>query len=87
MTRMICVILLISPVLSDLSQSLKHFEFIHKTEVSHNIVKRGAGFSENKFNHIRNVTFKALGKKFRLILSQQKRLFNVNFKVNRASLS
>ena len=83
MVRAFCFILLFSPApaLSDLSLSLKHFEFIHKKDVSHNVVKRGAEWSENKFNHIRDVTLNALGQKFRLILSPQRGLFSGNFKV------
>ena len=81
MVRALCFILLFSPALSDLSLSLKHFEFLHKKDVSHNVVKRGAERSENKFNHIRDVTLNALGQKFRLILSPQRGLFSGNFKV------
>ena len=81
MVTAVFLTLLISPVLSDLSLSLKHYEFIHKKDVSHNVVKRGVEWSENKFNHIREVTLSALGKKFRLILSPQRGLFSGNFKV------
>ena len=81
--RAVYFTLLISPVLSDLYQSLRHFEFIHKNDVSHNVVKRSADaeLSENKFNHIRDVSLKALGQKFSLLLSPQKDLFSGNFEV------
>ena len=81
MMRAVYFTLLISPVLSDLYQSLRHFEFIHKNDVSHNVVKRGAERSENRFNHIRDVSLKALGQKFRLLLSPQRDLFSGNFEV------
>ena len=79
--RAVYFTLLISPVLSDLYQSLRHFEFIHKNDVSHNVVKRGADRSVNKFSHIREVSLKALGQKFSLLLSPQKDLFSGNFEV------
>ena len=81
MMRAVYFTLLISPVLSDLYQSLRHFEFIHKNDVSHNVVKRGADRSVNKFSHIREVSLKALGQKFSLLLSPQKDLFSGNFEV------
>jgi len=64
----------------DLTKNLKHYETIHKSEFSHNIVKRGATLSDHKYNQIREIDFKALGRDFRLILSPKKGLLSHNFK-------
>jgi len=64
----------------DLAKNLRYFETIHKDEISHNIVKRGINPSQHKFNQIKEIDFKALGKNFRLILSPTKGLLSPNFK-------
>ena len=64
----------------DLTKNLKHYETIHKSELSHKIVKRGATLSTHQYNKIREIGFKALGRDFRLILSPTKGLLSSRFK-------
>ena len=64
----------------DLTKNLASFELIHKSQFSHNIVKRGATLSTHKYNQIREIDFKALGRDFRLILSPKKGLLSSNFR-------
>ena len=64
----------------DLTKNLKHYETIHKSQLSHNIVKRGATLSTHQYNQIREIGFKALGRDFRLILSPTKGLLSSRFK-------
>jgi len=45
----------------DLTKNLASYELIHKSQLSHNIVKRGATLSTHKYNQIREIDFKALG--------------------------
>jgi hypothetical protein len=70
----------LTTALSDLSKNLRYYETIHKSELSHSIVKRGANPSNHKFNQIREIDFKALGRNFRLILSPKKGLLSPTFK-------
>ena len=74
-----CVIS-ISETKFDISNNLHHYEVLHKLDLQHNIVKRGAPTSNHQYNHIRELSFQALGKKFRLILSPKNTLFSSNFK-------
>ena len=76
------VILLVSPGLCnfDLTKNLRHFETIHKSQFGHTIVKRGATLSTHKYNQIKEVEFKALGKDFKLILSPTKNLLSPKFR-------
>ena len=64
----------------DLTKNLASYELIHKSQLSHNIVKRGATLSTHKYNQIREIDFKALGRDFRLILSPKKGLLSSNFR-------
>ena len=67
---------------SDLTESVRHFETLSSSDLSHKIVKRGLDPNGNhKFNKIREVGFKTLGREFRLILSPKKGLLHPNFKV------
>jgi disintegrin and metalloproteinase domain-containing protein 17 len=70
----------LTTALSDLSKNLRYYETLHKSELSHSIVKRGANPSNHKFNQIREIDFKALGRNFRLILSPKKGLLSPTFK-------
>ena len=54
----------------DLTKNLRHYETLHRSQLSHSIVKRGATLSTHKYNQIKEVEFKALGKDFKLILSR-----------------
>ena len=65
---------------SDLSKNLRYYETIHKSDIGHSIVKRGINPSQHKYNQIREIDFKALGKNFRLILSPTKGLLSPTFK-------
>ena len=77
---LICIITL-PAVEVTFNSNLKHYEVVKKSSFSHQIVKRGADYSENPFNHIRELNFDALGKKFKLILTQRKKLLSSKFKV------
>jgi len=81
----ILLLLLYSQILSistkfDLTNNLASYQLIHKSQLSHNIVKRGATLSTHKYNQIREIDFKALGRDFRLILSPKKGLLSSNFR-------
>lgn len=59
---------------------MKYYETIHVDDITHNIVKRGAKPSINLHNKIREVEFKALGRKFKLILHPHREVLHQNFK-------
>lgn len=63
-----------------LSKNLKYYETLHVDDITHNIVKRGAKPSVNLHNKIREVEFKALGRKFKLILHPHREVLHQNFK-------
>merc|ERR1712226_406608 len=66
---------------SDLTDRVRHFETLSSSDLSHKIVKRGIDPNGvHKFNKIREVGFKTLGREFRLILSPKKGLLHPNFK-------
>ena len=68
---------------SDLTDRVRHFETLSSSDLSHKIVKRGIDPNGvHKFNKIREVGFKTLGREFLLILSPKKGLLHPNFKVN-----
>merc|ERR1711962_1542995 len=64
----------------DLTKNLRYYETIHKSDIGHNTVKRGVNPSQHKYNQIKEIDFKALGKNFRLILSPKKGLLSPTFK-------
>jgi disintegrin and metalloproteinase domain-containing protein 17 len=70
------------PILAlDIRDNLRYFEVLRDADFSHNIVKRGADpTSSHRFNKIREIGFKALGKDFRLVLSPKKGLLHPKFK-------
>ena len=74
-------LLAFSPGHGKVNQNLNHYELLHKSQISQNIVKRGADESDHPFNHIRELEFTALGEKFRLILSVKKQLLSSHFRV------
>lgn len=59
---------------------MKYFELLHVDDITHTIVKRGAKPSINLHNKIREVEFKALGRKFKLILHPHREVLHENFK-------
>ena len=72
---------------SDLTDRVRHFETLTSSDLSHKIVKRGLDPNGiHKFNKIREVGFKTLGREFRLILSPKKGLLHPNFKVKSKSI-
>jgi len=78
----IILILTVASISSDnLSKRVRHFETLHSSHLSHTIVKRGLDpEGTHKFNKIREVGFRTLGRDFRLILSPKKGLLHPNFK-------
>jgi disintegrin and metalloproteinase domain-containing protein 17 len=79
----IILILTVASISSDnLSKRVRHFETLHSSHLSHTIVKRGLDpEGTHKFNKIREVGFRTLGRDFRLILSPKKGLLHLNFNV------
>ena len=81
--KAIILLLMVSSISSDLSARVRHYETLTSSDLSHKIVKRGLDpSSTHKFNKIREVGFKTLGREFRLILSPKKGLLHPNFKVS-----
>ena len=64
----------------DLTKNLRYYETLHRSQLSHSVVKRGATLSTHKYNQIKEVEFKALGKDFKLILSPTKGLLSPTFR-------
>ncbi|XP_076068055.1 ADAM 17-like protease isoform X2 [Oratosquilla oratoria] len=60
--------------------NLKHYETIPPVAFRHNIVKRGIQESNHPLNKIKEVSFNALGRDFRLILNPRKGLLDPQFK-------
>ncbi len=58
---------------------MKHYETLHVSQLGHSIVKRGAKESTHPFNTIKEVSFSALGKDFRLILHPNRQILHHNF--------
>ncbi|KAB7493873.1 ADAM 17-like protease [Armadillidium nasatum] len=60
--------------------NLRYYEKLHSSQFSHHIVKRGLKESNHRFNKIKEVSFSALGRDFRLILNPRKGLLDPYFK-------
>lgn len=52
---------------------------MHAADISHRLVKRGTAFSYHPFNTIKEVDFKTLSKRFRLILNPHREVVHENF--------
>ncbi|CRK87999.1 CLUMA_CG001785, isoform A [Clunio marinus] len=78
-------LLSIFEVNGQLGKNLKYYETLHVDDLTHNIVKRGTKPSINLHNKIREVEFKALGKKFKLILHPHREVLHQNFKAYRVN--
>ncbi|KAM7309241.1 ADAM 17-like protease isoform X4 [Ixodes scapularis] len=65
---------------STIFDKLKYFETLKVTDLSHFITKRGTQPSKHKFSTIKEVSFKAHGRDFRLILNPSKGLLSAHFK-------
>ena len=59
--------------------SLKHYDTLHSSQLGHSIVKRGIKESNHPYNSIKELSFSALGKDFRLILHPSKGILHHNF--------
>ena len=78
----IILLLMVASISSDLSKRVRHFETLSSSHLSHTIVKRGLDpEGTHKFNKIREVGFRTLGRDFRLILSPKRGLLHPNFRV------
>uniref|UniRef100_A0A1B6LAR2 Peptidase M12B domain-containing protein n=1 Tax=Graphocephala atropunctata TaxID=36148 RepID=A0A1B6LAR2_9HEMI len=60
-------------------KNVKYFETLHASELTHNILKHGLKESSHPFNRIREVSFKTLGRNFRLILTPKKGVVHSKF--------
>ena len=80
--KSLILLLMVASISSDLSKRVRHFETLSTSDVAHNIVKRGLDpAGTHKYNKIREVGFRTLGRDFRLILSPKKGLLHPKFKV------
>ncbi|KAF5295964.1 hypothetical protein FQA39_LY12736 [Lamprigera yunnana] len=61
-------------------KNLKYFELLHSEFLSHHIVKRGLQESNHPLNVIKEVSFTAMGRDFRVILNQKKGVLHSKFK-------
>lgn len=59
---------------------MKYYETIHASELAHKIVKRGLKESSHPFNRIKEVSFRTLGKDFRLFLTPKRGVLHSKFK-------
>ena len=71
-TFLVIAVSFLAQINCDITNNLKYYETIKASDIGHKIVKRGANPSTHKFNQIKEIDFKALGKNFRLILSPAK---------------
>ncbi|KAG8298955.1 Disintegrin and metalloproteinase domain-containing protein 17 [Homalodisca vitripennis] len=65
--------------LCSIHKNVKYFETLHASELTHNILKHGLKESTHPFNRIREVSFKTLGRNFRLILTPKKGVVHSKF--------
>ncbi|XP_049282235.1 ADAM 17-like protease [Anopheles funestus] len=70
----------IAPSQGQLHKNLKYYETLHAKDLSHRIEKRGTKHSNHPFNTIKEVEFKVLGRKFRLILHPHASVLHSNFR-------
>ncbi|XP_053669442.1 ADAM 17-like protease [Anopheles marshallii] len=70
----------IAPLQGQLHKNLKYYETLHAKDLSHRIEKRGTKHSNHPFNTIKEVEFKVLGRKFRLILHPHTSVLHSNFR-------
>uniref|UniRef100_A0A1B6D7E4 ADAM 17-like protease n=1 Tax=Clastoptera arizonana TaxID=38151 RepID=A0A1B6D7E4_9HEMI len=64
---------------SSIHKNIKYFETLHASEFNHRIVKRGLKESIHPFNKIKEVSFKTLGRDFRLILTPKRGILHSKF--------
>ncbi|XP_021932803.1 ADAM 17-like protease isoform X2 [Zootermopsis nevadensis] len=67
-------------VTCSVDKNLKHYETLHASQFSHNVVKSGIKHSDHPFNKIREVIFSTLRRDFRLILTPKKGILHSKFK-------
>lgn len=58
-------------------KNLNYYETLHASELAHKVVKRGLQDSDHPFNKINEVSFRTLGRDFRLILTPKRGHSNV----------
>ncbi|KAH9383721.1 hypothetical protein HPB48_025487 [Haemaphysalis longicornis] len=75
-----CLIIVTLSQAANIHDQLKYYETLKVTDLSHSITKRGTQPSKHKFNTIKEVSFKAHGRDFRLILNPSKGLLSAHFK-------
>lgn len=75
-----CLIIATLSQAANIYDQLKYYETLKVTDLSHTITKRGTQPSKHKFNTIKEVSFKAHGRDFRLILNPTKGLLSAHFK-------
>ncbi|XP_075552567.1 ADAM 17-like protease Tace [Dermacentor variabilis] len=77
----ICYLIIVtSSHAANIYDQLKYFETLKVSDLSHSITKRGTQPSKHKFNTIKEVSFRAHGRDFRLILNPTKGLLSAHFK-------
>lgn len=60
-------------------KNVKYYDILHASDLSHKIIKKGLQESNHPFNKIKEITFKTLGKHFRLILTPKKGILHSKF--------
>ncbi|KAL3194139.1 hypothetical protein MRX96_016281 [Rhipicephalus microplus] len=77
----ICYLIIVtSSHAANIYDQLKYFETLKVSDLRHSITKRGTQPSKHKFNTIKEVSFRAHGRDFRLILNPTKGLLSAHFK-------
>ncbi|CAG0904299.1 unnamed protein product [Darwinula stevensoni] len=75
-----CLVFLCCVVGKDRHPNLKYFEVLRKEDLSHEIVKRGTDErGSHPFNKIKEVSFDAMGRRFRLVLSPRRGILDPYF--------
>lgn len=59
---------------------MHYYETLHVNDFTHRIVKRGLKHSSHPYNTIKEVEFRALGRKFKLILNPHREVLHKNFR-------
>uniref|UniRef100_A0A182PA53 ADAM 17-like protease n=1 Tax=Anopheles epiroticus TaxID=199890 RepID=A0A182PA53_9DIPT len=76
----VSIAVFIAPLQGQLHKNLKYYETLHAKDLSHRIEKRGTKHSNHPFNTIKEVEFRVLGRKFRLILHPHASVLHSNFR-------
>ncbi|XP_054265870.1 ADAM 17-like protease isoform X2 [Macrosteles quadrilineatus] len=79
MTKLLLAFYFFLTVNCSIHKNVKYFETLHASELTHNVLKHGLKESAHPFNRIREVSFKTLGRHFRLILTPRKNVIHSKF--------